>query len=84
MDIRVDQQTFKQALAKMQAHDFDIARTGFCGGSLTDPVFFANVFLTDSPDNSGACTNPACDELMALTHSTADQTIRMQAFGSMH
>lgn len=83
LEIRVDKQTFKQALAKMQAHDYDIARAGFCGGSITDPVFFAGVFETESPFNDSAYSNPEYDRLMALTHSTGDQQVRMDAFARM-
>jgi len=67
----------------MYAHDFDIARAGFCGGSITDPVFFAGVFVTDGPYNSTDYRNPEYDRLMAITHSTADQQIRMDAFGKL-
>ena len=83
IEIRVDKQTFKQAIAKMQAHDYDIARAGFCGGTLTDPVFFAGIFVTNGPYNTGLYQNPAYDELMAITHSTGDQKVRMDAFGRM-
>lgn len=83
IEIRIDKQTFKQAIAKMYAHDFDIARAGFCGGSITDPVFFAGVFVTDGPYNSTDYRNPEYDRLMAITHSTADQQIRMDAFGKL-
>lgn len=83
LEIRVDKQTFKQAIAKMQAHDYDMARAGFCGGSLTDPVFFAGIFVTGGPYNTGLYSNPAYDELMAVTHSTGNPHIRMTAFGKM-
>jgi oligopeptide transport system substrate-binding protein len=83
LDIRVDKQTFKQAIAKMQAHDYDIARAGFCGGTLTDPVFFAGIFVSGGPFNTGVYSNPAYDELMAVTHSTGNQQMRMEAFGKI-
>ncbi len=83
IEIRIDKQTFKQAIAKMYAHDFDIARAGFCSGSITDPVFFAGVFVTDGPYNSTDYRNPAYDRLMQITHSTADQKTRMDAFGQL-
>ena len=83
LEIRVDKQTFKQAIAKMRAHDFDIARAGFCSGAIRHPVFFAGVFVTNGPFNGGVYANPEYDRLMNVTHSTADQTIRMAAFGKM-
>lgn len=83
IEIRVDKQTFKQAIAKMNVHDYDMARAGFCGGSITDPVFFAGVFEGDSPFNDSDYQSSEYDRLMAVTHSTGDQNIRMKAFGGM-
>ena len=83
LDIKVDKQTFKQAIAKMNAGDFDIARAAYCGGSLRDPVFFAGIFVSSSPFNDGKYHNSKYDELMELTHSSADPVIRMNAFGQM-
>jgi len=83
LDVKVDKQTFKQAIAKMHAGDFDIARAAFCGGSLTDPVFFAGIFVSQGTFNDAKYNNPKYDELMALTHSSANPTIRMDAFGQL-
>ena len=83
LDIKVDKQTFKQAIAKMNAGSFDIARAGFCGGALQDPVFFAGIFVSNGTFNNGGYSNPDYDRLMALTHSTADPVKRMDAFGQM-
>jgi len=83
LDIKVDKQTFKQAIAKMNVGDFDIARAAYCGGALRDPVFFAGIFVSGSPFNDGNYHNPEYDELMALTHSSADPVVRMNAFGQM-
>lgn len=83
LEIRVDKQTFKQAIAKMLAKDFDLARAGFCSGAIRDPVFFAGIFVTGSPYNNSGYSSQAYDELMAVTHGTADQVVRMNAFGKM-
>lgn len=83
LEIRVDKQTFKQALVKMEEGLFDIARAGYCGGALQDPVFFAGIFKSTSPFNDGAYASAEYDELMSLTHSTADAVERMKAFGKM-
>jgi oligopeptide transport system substrate-binding protein len=83
LEIKVDKQTFKQAIAKMNAGDFDIARAAYCGGALRDPVFFAGIFVSDSPFNDGKYYNAKYDELMELTHSSADPVTRMNAFGQM-
>jgi oligopeptide transport system substrate-binding protein len=83
LEIRVDKQTFKQAIAKMYAHDFDLARAGFCSGAIRDPVFFAGIFVSGGPFNNIAYSSARYDELMSVTHNTADQVIRIDAFGKM-
>jgi len=83
LDVRVDKQTFKQSLVKFRNGDFDIARSGFCGGTLRDPVFFAGIFTSDSAFNDMTFHNPRYDELMNITHYSIDQRERMQAFDEM-
>jgi oligopeptide transport system substrate-binding protein len=83
LDVRVDKQTFKQSLVKFRQGDFDIARQGFCGGVLTDPVFFAGIFTTTSAFNDLDFSNARYDDLMEITHYSSDQNERMQAFKEM-
>lgn len=83
LEVRVDKQTFKQSLVKMRTGDFDIARQGFCGGPLRDPVFFAGIFQSESSFNDMRFKNKEYDRLMDLTHSTENQLVRMQAFDKM-
>jgi oligopeptide transport system substrate-binding protein len=83
LDVRVDKQTFKQSLVKFRSGEFDIARSGFCSGALQDPVFFAGIFTSTSAYNDMAFYNDRYDELMAITHSSADQKVRMDAFNEM-
>lgn len=83
LDVRVDKQTFKQSLVKFRQGEFDIARSGYCGGVLPDPVFFAGLFTSYSPYNDMSFNSERYDELMNLTHNTSDQEVRMQAFAEM-
>ena len=83
LDVRVDKQTFKQSLVKFRNGEFDIARSGFCGGTLLDPVFFAGIFTSNSPYNDMAFHHDRYNELMNVTHFSADQSVRMQAFDAM-
>ncbi|MGK0462579.1 MAG: oligopeptide transport system substrate-binding protein [Candidatus Azotimanducaceae bacterium] len=83
LDVRVDKQTFKQSLVKFRNGEFDIARSGFCGGTLLDPVFFAGIFTSNSPYNDMAFHHDRYNELMNITHYSADQSVRMQAFDEM-
>ncbi len=80
LDVRVDVQTFKQYLAKMNNGDFDMTSSGFCGGSYSDPIVYAGIFTTDSQFNRNGFSSTRYDELIAITHSTADQDIRAKAF----
>lgn len=80
LDVRVDIQTFKQYLAKMDNRDFDMTSSGFCGGSFSDPIVYAGMFTTDSQFNRNGFSSTRYDELIAITHSTADQAIRARAF----
>lgn len=83
LDVRVDKQTFKQSIAKFYQGDFDIARSGFCGGVFKDPVYFAGLFTSSSPFNFMAFNNARYDELMHFTHYSTDQQARMEAFDEM-
>ena len=83
INVRIDKQSFKQSIAKMNQGDFDIARQGFCGGAIRDPVFFAGIFDSRSPFNNGAYHSAAYDHLMDITQHTADEKTRMQAFAKM-
>ncbi len=83
IEIRVDKQTFKQAIAKMQQGDFDLARAAFCGGALDDPVFFAGIFDSASPYNNGGYKSARYDELLAITHASGDPQTRMNAFSEI-
>ena len=83
LDVRVDKQTFKQSLVKFRSGDFDLARSGFCGGALNDPVFFAGIFTSQSAYNDMSFYHERYDELMKITHYSADQAERMAAFNEM-
>lgn len=83
LDVKVDKQTFKQAIEKQRNGDFDLARVGFCGGSLTDPIAYASSFESTGPFNDGGYNNPEYDRLLNETRNTIDQTKRMEAFDAM-
>ena len=83
LTVRVDKQTFKQAIKKMHDREFDIARAAFCGGPIFDPVFFAGIFQSTGPYNDGGFQNTQYDRLLAITHSSTDPQARMDAFGAM-
>lgn len=74
---------FKQAIVKLIAGDFDIARSGFCSGSLRDPDYIAGIFESTGTFNDGRFANVEYDELLTLTRTSTDQQARMDAFGRM-
>lgn len=81
--VKIDKQTFKQAIVKLIAGDFDIAQSAFCAGSLRDPAFFAGIFDSKGTFNDGRFMNQEYDLLLHLTQTTTDQEKRMNAFGRM-
>ncbi|MBO6658449.1 MAG: peptide ABC transporter substrate-binding protein [Pseudomonadales bacterium] len=83
LDVKVDKQTFKQAIEKQRNGDFDLARVGFCGGSLTDPITYAASFESTGPFNDGGYNNPEYDRLINVTRNTIDPVKRMEAFDEM-
>lgn len=82
IDVKIDKQSYKQAVAKLIAGEFDISISRFCAGS-RDPDFFASIFLSTNPFNDGRFANAEYDELMILTRNTGDNAKRLAAFGRM-
>lgn len=83
LEVRIDKQTFKQAIVKLIAGDFDIAQSAFCAGSLRDPAYFAGIFDSEGTFNDGRFASEEYDQLLNLTRTTTDQQKRMNAFGRM-
>ncbi len=83
LDVKVDKQTFKQAIEKQRKGDFDISRVGFCGGVVTDPIVYASVLESTGPFNDGGYDSAEYDRLLNETRSTIDQAKRMAAFDAM-
>jgi len=82
IEVRIDKQTFKQAITKLIAGNFDLALSRFCGAQ-RDPDFFASIFESSNTFNDGRFKDTEYDQLMALTRGTSDQHQRMNAFGRM-
>ncbi len=83
LDVKIDKQTFKQAIAKLINGDFDLAQSGFCSGTLRDPAYIAGLFESTGTYNDGRFNNAEYDALLEKTRSTLDPKIRMDAFGQM-
>lgn len=80
LEVRIDIQTFKQRLAKMNAGDFDIVLAGW-GPDYEDPMTFADLFASWNTNNHGRYQNAEYDRLIRLAQGTADPRVRMDAMG---
>lgn len=82
LDVRIDKQSYKQAISKLIGGDFDLSLSRFCNAG-RDPDFWASVFHSGDTFNDGRYANDEYDRLQELTRSTSDPATRMQAFGRM-
>jgi oligopeptide transport system substrate-binding protein len=80
LNVRVDIQTFKQYLVKLNDSEYDLTSSGFCVGSFRDPIVLANLFESNSPFNRNGFSSKRYDELIQLTHTTVDPKVRGEAF----
>ena len=82
IDVRIDMQIFKQAIAKMNQGDFDIALAGW-GADFDDAITYGDLMASWNDNNRGRYSNPAYDALVRTAYDSADQQVRMTAFGKM-
>jgi oligopeptide transport system substrate-binding protein len=82
IDLKIDQQIFKQRLAKMTAGDFDLVNAGW-GPDYDDPMTFADLFSSWNKNNRGLYSNPELDRLVRVAQTSLDPKTRMDAFGAI-
>ena len=82
LDVRIDQQIFKQRLAKARAGQFDLLMS-LWGPDYADPMTFAGLFVTGNPQNRGAYSNPEYDRQVAIADNSGDEAVRMKAFAAI-
>jgi oligopeptide transport system substrate-binding protein len=80
LEVRVDIQTFKQRLEKMQYGEFDMILAGW-GPDYNDPMTFADLFASWNDNNHGRYNNPEYDAALRQALGTSDPQVRMDAFG---
>ena len=83
IEVKIDRQSFKQAIARLINGDFDLAFSGFCAGTMDDPFMSVVNYTTPHPYNDGRFSNKEYDDLFELTSSTDDPERRMKAFARM-
>lgn len=82
LDIRIDQQTFKQRLAKSLAGDYDLLQSGW-SPDYNDPLTYGDLFDSSNLNNRGRYSNPALDAEVEIARNSNDQVIRMKAFAKI-
>ncbi len=78
LDIKVDQQIFKQYLAKSRNGEFDLALSSWYP-DFDDIVTYADLQASWNPNNRGGYVNPEYDKWVRLLQRSTDQRARMDA-----
>lgn len=82
LETRLDQQTFKQRIAKMQQGDFDIAAAGW-GPDFDDPITFGDLFASWNENNRGRYSDSRYDHWVRTAQRSLDPAERLHAFDKM-
>jgi len=82
IDVRIDNQVFKQSLEKMNQGDFDIAMAGWLP-DFDDAITFGDFMASWNENNRGRYHNPRYDEWVRIANASGDQQQRMLAFAAM-
>ncbi len=82
LDLRIDQQVFKQRLEKMRRGDFDIAAAAW-GPDYDDIMTFADLFASWNDNNRGRYNNPEYDRLVKLAQRSGDPLRRFSAMARL-
>ncbi|HWK54187.1 MAG TPA: peptide ABC transporter substrate-binding protein [Hyphomicrobiales bacterium] len=80
LDIKVDIQTFKQRLERMNSGNFDMVISGW-GPDYEDPMTFADLFASWNINNHGHYESTAYDSYIRAAQGSADPKTRMDAMG---
>jgi len=78
LNVKVDQQTFKQFLVKVQRGDFDISLASWYP-DFDDIVTYADLLASYNANNAGGYSNPEYDRWLSVLVSSSDAKTRMDA-----
>ncbi len=78
LDLKVDQQTFKQYLVKIQRGDFDISLASWYP-DFDDVVTYADLLASYNANNAGGYSNPEYDRWLEVLLTSNDARTRMRA-----
>lgn len=82
LELRIDQQVFKQRLEKMRRGDFDIVVAAW-GPDYDDIMTFADLFASWNDNNRGRYDNPLYDRWIRLAQSSNDAKTRFNAMAQI-
>lgn len=82
IEIRIDEQIFRQRLDKMNAGDFDLVLSGW-GPDYNDGLTFADLYASWNLNNRGRYINPELDANVRIAQTSLDQAERVKAFAEI-
>lgn len=82
LELRIDQQVFKQRIEKMRRGDFDIVVAAW-GPDYDDIMTFADLFASWNDNNRGRYHNPEYDRLVRRAQYTTDPQRRYAAMAAL-
>ena len=82
LDIKIDEQIFKQRIAKMNKGDFDMVLAGW-GPDYDDGLTFGDLFASWNLNNRGRYTSEEYDRNVAIAQNSIDQAVRAKAFAEL-
>jgi oligopeptide transport system substrate-binding protein len=82
LEIRIDEQIFRQRLQKMTDGDFDMVLSGW-GPDYNDGLTFGDYYASWNLNNRGRYSNPELDANVRIAQSSLDQAERVKAFAEI-
>ncbi|HLT63158.1 MAG TPA: peptide ABC transporter substrate-binding protein [Pseudohongiella sp.] len=82
LEIRIDEQIFRQRLQKMSEGDFDLVMSGW-GPDYDDGLTFADLYASWNLNNRGQYNNPELDANVRLAQTSLDPYERTRAFAEI-
>lgn len=83
LELKIDRQSFKQAIERLINGEFDLAFSAFCNGTISDPFITAQTFVSTNSFNDGRYSSTHYDALHESTLHEPDMAKRLQAFAEM-
>ena len=82
IELRIDQQVFKQRLEKMRRGDFDIVVAAW-GPDYDDIMTFGDLFASWNDNNRGRYNNPDYDRWVRIAQQSSDSQTRFKAMAKI-